>query len=179
MQRTVTTDRNYKRYQLFIATAHSAHVSSPARARRPAPAFPAIPRHGPLRDLPRRPARPRAGAPRRGRRPRPPRPEAVPGGVTIKGGWPEVWRANLRLRGAGRVLARIAAFRALHLAQLDKRARKLPWGDILRPDVPFRVEATCRASRASTTPAPPASRIATAIAETLGAPSPRPPTPTP
>ena len=31
--------------------------------------------------------------------------KAVPGGVTIRGGWPEVWRANLWVRGAGRVLA--------------------------------------------------------------------------
>ena len=28
-------------------------------------------------------------------------PRAVPGGVTVQGGWPEVWRANLALRGAG------------------------------------------------------------------------------
>ena len=61
-----------------------------------------------------------------------------------KGGWPEVWRANLEIRGASRVLARIGAFRAMHLAQLDKRARKFPWGDVLRADVPVRVEATCR-----------------------------------
>ena len=37
-----------------------------------------------------------------------PQPKAVPGGVTFTGGWPEVWRANLHLRGATRVLARIA-----------------------------------------------------------------------
>ena len=86
-----------------------------------------------------------------------PAPRAVPGGVTFTGGWPEVWRANLHLRGASRVLARIGAFRALHLAQLDKRARKFPWADTLRPDVPVRVDVTSRASRASTTPAPPAS----------------------
>jgi putative N6-adenine-specific DNA methylase len=32
-------------------------------------------------------------------------PVPTPGGVTIRGDWPEVWRANLELRGAGRVLA--------------------------------------------------------------------------
>ena len=67
----------------------------------------------------------------------------IPGGVTIRGGWPEVWRANLEIRGASRVLARIGTFRALHLAQLDKRARRLAWGEVLRRDVPFRVEASC------------------------------------
>lgn len=75
-------------------------------------------------------------------------PCAVPGGVTVEGGWPEVWRANLVLRGATRVLARIGEFRAFHLAQLDKRARKFPWGEVLRTDVPVRVEvATNRKSK--------------------------------
>ncbi len=98
-----------------------------------------------------------------------PDPRATPGGVTTLGGWPEVWRANLQLRGASRVLARIGAFRAMHLAQLDKRARKFPWGDTLRPDIPLRVEVTTRASRIYHAGAARA-RIATAIAETLGAP---------
>lgn len=71
----------------------------------------------------------------------------IPGGVTLTGDWGHVWRANLTLRGAVRVLARVASFRAMHLAQLDKRARKLPWADWLRPDRPVRVEATCRKSR--------------------------------
>ncbi len=93
----------------------------------------------------------------------------VPGGVTILGGWPEVWRANLTLRGAGRVLARIGSFRAMHLAQLDKRARKFPWGDVLRPDVPVAVEATCRKSKIYHAGAA-AQRIGRAIAEELGAP---------
>ena len=75
------------------------------------------------------------------------KPICVPGGVTFCGGWPEVWRANLELRGAGRVSARLGSFRAMHLAQLDKRARKFPWGDVLRRDVPVKVEATCRKSR--------------------------------
>ncbi len=68
-------------------------------------------------------------------------------GVHCAGGWNDVWRANLDLRGAIRVLVRMAEFRAMHLAQLDKRARKLPWTDWLRADIPVRVEATCRKSR--------------------------------
>lgn len=65
----------------------------------------------------------------------------------IAGGLPEAARANLVLRRAVRVLWRVEAFRALHLAQLDKRSRKLPWGDWLHPGDPVRVEAVCRASR--------------------------------
>ncbi|MFZ3582743.1 THUMP domain-containing class I SAM-dependent RNA methyltransferase [Loktanella sp. DJP18] len=72
---------------------------------------------------------------------------AVPGGVTFTGGWPEVWRANLELRGAGRVLARFGSFLAFHLAQLDKRSRKFPWTETLRPYVPVRVEVTCHKSK--------------------------------
>ncbi|MGX0875963.1 putative N6-adenine-specific DNA methylase [Roseovarius sp. MBR-154] len=71
----------------------------------------------------------------------------LPGGVSFMGIWPDVWRANLELRGAGRVLARIGSFRAFHLAQLDKRARKFDWAAHLRADVPVRVEVTCRKSK--------------------------------
>ena len=96
------------------------------------------------------------------------RPVVQPGGVTITGGWPDVWRANLWLRGATRVLARIGSFRALHLAQLDKRARRFPWASVLRPDVPVRVEATCKGSRIYHAGAA-TQRIERAIAEELGA----------
>ncbi|WP_207478920.1 THUMP domain-containing class I SAM-dependent RNA methyltransferase [Arenibaculum pallidiluteum] len=96
-------------------------------------------------------------------------PRAVKGGVTIQGGWQEVWRANLELRGASRVLARIGAFRAFHLAQLDKRARRIPWREILRPDVPVRVDAACKGSRIYHAGAA-AQRIARAIGEELGSP---------
>jgi putative N6-adenine-specific DNA methylase len=94
--------------------------------------------------------------------------KSVPGGVTLKGGWSDVWRANLEIRGASRVIARIGAFRALHLAQLDKRARSFPWSDVLRRDAPFRVEASCKSSRIYHSGAA-AQRIERAIAEELGA----------
>jgi putative N6-adenine-specific DNA methylase len=92
-----------------------------------------------------------------------------PGGVTVAGGWAEVWRANLELRGPSRVLVRVGSFRAMHLAQLDKRARKFAWGEVLRPDVPVRVEATCHASRIYHAGAA-AERVGKAIAEEFGAP---------
>lgn len=92
----------------------------------------------------------------------------VPGGVITRGGWLEVWRANLELRGCGHVLARIGSFRAMHLAQLDKRARRFPWGSFLRKDIPVRVEASCARSRIYHSDAA-AQRIARAIHEELGA----------
>jgi len=72
----------------------------------------------------------------------------TPGGIAIIGTWEDVWRANLVMRGATRILARLGSFMAFHLAQLDKRARKFPWGEVLRPDVPVRVEvSTSRKSK--------------------------------
>ena len=94
--------------------------------------------------------------------------EVQPGGVTFTGGWPEVWRANLEIRGATRVLVRIGAFRAMHPAQLDKRARRFPWADFLRAEVPVRVEATSRKSRIYHAGAI-TQRIETALRESLGA----------
>lgn len=66
------------------------------------------------------------------------------------------------------MLVRLGAFRAFHLAQLDKRARKFPWSDTLRPDVCLRVEATCRKSKIYHAGAA-AQRIEQALSETLGA----------
>lgn len=97
-------------------------------------------------------------------------PKVKPGGVTIQGDWPEVWRANIVLRGASRVLVRLWEFRAFHLAQLDKRASKLPWANVLRPDVPVRVEvATDKRSKIYHGRAA-QQRIEGAIAATVGAP---------
>lgn len=93
----------------------------------------------------------------------------VPGGVEMRGGRDTVMRANLWLRGAVRVLMRVGDFRAFHLAQLDKRARKFPWGEMLRRDVPVRVESVCRKSKIYHAGAA-TQRIETAIAESLGAP---------
>jgi putative N6-adenine-specific DNA methylase len=95
--------------------------------------------------------------------------KAVPGGVVFQGGWDDVARANLKLRGAGRVLARFASFRAFHLAQLDKRARKVDWAALLRPEVPVRVEATCRKSKIYHDRAA-RQRVERAISDTVGAP---------
>lgn len=91
------------------------------------------------------------------------------GGVTLSGTWPDVWRANLVLRGPTRILARMATFRAMHLAQLDKRAHKVEWASFLRPDIPVHVEASCKRSRIYHAGAA-AQRVAKAISETIGAP---------
>ncbi|WP_370228493.1 class I SAM-dependent RNA methyltransferase [Cognatishimia sp.] len=93
----------------------------------------------------------------------------VAGGVEFQGGWQDVWRANIVLRGATRILVRLGSFRAFHLAQLDKRARKFEWGHFLRPDVPVKAEVTSRRSKIYHAGAA-KQRIERAISETLGAP---------
>lgn len=94
--------------------------------------------------------------------------ELAEGGIAFRGGWPDVWRANLELRGATRVLVRIGSFRVLHLAQLDKRARKFPWTDFLHQGTALKVEVTCRKSKVYHAGAA-SQRIERALVEELGA----------
>lgn len=95
--------------------------------------------------------------------------KATPGGVTFRGNWMDVWRANLQLRGAVRVLARIGGFRTTHLAHLDKTARAFDWGNVLFKDVPVKVEASCTRSKIYHEGAV-VQRVADAIEQELGAP---------
>ncbi len=90
----------------------------------------------------------------------------MPGGVAMDGGAAEALEANLRLRIATRILWRLAAFRALHLAQLDKRARKLDWAAILPTGARVSVDAACRKSRIYHDRAA-AQRVARAIADAV------------
>jgi len=73
--------------------------------------------------------------------------QTIPGGVTLRGEWPEVWRANLQLRGATRVLARLGTFRAIHLSQLDKQAKEFEWREVLPYGASVAVETTCHKSK--------------------------------
>ena len=97
-----------------------------------------------------------------------PDPEAVPGGVQTLGTWADVARANILLRGAGRVLVRLGAFHAVHLAQLDKRARRLDWAAVLPRGQAVRVAATCETSRIYHAGAA-AERVGRALSEATGA----------
>lgn len=95
--------------------------------------------------------------------------KSVPGGVTVQGTWSEVWRANLCLRGAARVLARVGEFRAFHLAQLDKRSRKFPWGEVLRREVPVKVEVSTNKKSKIYHAGAAAQRVEKALVESFGA----------
>ncbi|MEM8591207.1 MAG: class I SAM-dependent RNA methyltransferase [Pseudomonadota bacterium] len=71
----------------------------------------------------------------------------VRGGVEVEGSWEEVWRANLWLRGASRVLVRLGSFRASNLGELERRARDFAWSRHLTAREPVRLDITCRKSR--------------------------------
>ncbi|NVK17910.1 MAG: class I SAM-dependent RNA methyltransferase [Methylocystaceae bacterium] len=96
------------------------------------------------------------------------KPTCSQGGVTIRGGWSVAWRANLELRGASKVLVRIATFKVQHLSQLDRRAHDVDWQALLQPEGTVRVEASCKKSKIYHQKAA-AERIAKAISDTTGA----------
>ena len=86
-----------------------------------------------------------------------------PGGVSFRGGIDAVWRANLWLRTASRVIARLGTFRARALGELERRARTLPWEPYIPAGSVVRVRATAHKSRLYHTGAI-AERVAGAIA---------------
>jgi len=71
----------------------------------------------------------------------------VPGGVLFHGGLEDVYRANLRLRTASRVLMGFGRFRADAFHELERLAAKLPWGRHLQPGAPVSFQVRSRRSR--------------------------------
>jgi putative N6-adenine-specific DNA methylase len=91
-------------------------------------------------------------------------PDAIAaGGVSFRGGDDAMWRANLWLRAASRVVARVGSFRARALGELERRARALPWDRFLTPSCSVKIRVTTHKSRLYHTTAI-ADRIASAIA---------------
>jgi putative N6-adenine-specific DNA methylase len=58
-----------------------------------------------------------------------------------------LWRANLWLRTASRVLVRLAAFEARTFFELERHARRVPWETIVAGGGVVRLRVTCRKSR--------------------------------
>jgi len=95
-----------------------------------------------------------------------------PGGVTFKGDLSALYRANLHLRTASRVLARLGNFfYATTFPELQKRASRLPWERFLKPGQPVDLRVTCHKSRLYHSDAV-ARTVAAGIAERMGQPSP-------
>src|SRR5437870_3311472 len=69
------------------------------------------------------------------------------GGVAFGGGLDRIYNANLWLRTASRVVARLGRFHASTFYELERRSKKLPWVDFLPEAGPIEVRVTCRKSK--------------------------------
>jgi len=95
-----------------------------------------------------------------------------PGGITFKGSAVDLYRANLHLRTASRILARLGNFfYASSFPELEERAARLPWERFLSPGRPVSLRVTCHRSRLYHSDAV-ARTVVTAIAARLGKASP-------
>ncbi|BCA80569.1 class I SAM-dependent RNA methyltransferase [Desulfuromonas sp. AOP6] len=72
---------------------------------------------------------------------------AVPGGVEFTGTLADIYRANLWLRTASRVVIRLGAFRSRDFPDLYKKALRLPWGRFIRAETSVRVKTASHRSR--------------------------------
>jgi putative N6-adenine-specific DNA methylase len=71
----------------------------------------------------------------------------VKGGVAFSGRLADLYRANLHLRTAGRVLLRLADFKATGFGRLERQVRELAWSLYLPPGAIPRIHVTTRHSR--------------------------------
>jgi putative N6-adenine-specific DNA methylase len=69
------------------------------------------------------------------------------GGVEFETSLTDLYRANLYLRTANRIIARVGEFNAPGFDELKKHTARLPWEQYLRPGMAVAVRVTCRKSR--------------------------------
>jgi putative N6-adenine-specific DNA methylase len=101
-----------------------------------------------------------------------PVPPRAAGGVAFEGDRHALYRANLHLRTATRVLTRLGEFYAAAFSELRKKAARLPWESYLSPGRPVAIRVTCHKSKLYHSDAV-AERVAGAIEDRLGQPSAR------
>ena len=69
------------------------------------------------------------------------------GGVGFGGDLERLYETNLWLRTASRILVRLGNFHASTFYELERRARKLPWGEFVSGGGAVRLRVTCRKSK--------------------------------
>jgi putative N6-adenine-specific DNA methylase len=89
------------------------------------------------------------------------------GGVAFTGGREAIYRANLHLRTASRVIARVGEFGVRGFPELVRQTKRQPWEHYLDPRRPVHLRVTCRKSRLYHSGAV-AERVAEGIAKRLG-----------
>jgi putative N6-adenine-specific DNA methylase len=94
--------------------------------------------------------------------------EVVEGGVVFSGDLSLLYKANLWLRTASRVVARVAEFHADSFHELERRAKRIRWDEYLSRGSRVRFRVTCRKSRLYHSDAV-AERFAEAIVQQVGA----------
>ncbi len=72
---------------------------------------------------------------------------AIPGGVEFAGDVDVLYRANLWLRTATRILVRVGTFEAREFAKMRRRAATLPWERFVDPSRPLTIAASQSGSR--------------------------------
>lgn len=93
--------------------------------------------------------------------------EVEVGGVEFSGDRTAIYRANLHLRTASRVLLRLGDFYAASFPELRKKAGRLAWENYLHPGQPVAVRASCHKSRLYHSDGV-AERVLAAIGDRLG-----------
>lgn len=89
------------------------------------------------------------------------------GGIEIEGRLEDLYRLNLYLRTATRVLVRLGEFYAAAFSELRKKASRLPWENYLAPGAPVALRVTSHKSRLYHSSGV-AERVAGAIRDRLG-----------
>ncbi|MCU0579193.1 MAG: class I SAM-dependent RNA methyltransferase [Desulfobacterota bacterium] len=93
------------------------------------------------------------------------------GGVGFRGTLADLYRANLQLRTANRVLVRFGSFKAASFPELRHEAARLPWERFLPPGRPVGLRVACHKSRLYHQGAV-AERVVAALGDRLGTPPP-------
>lgn len=89
------------------------------------------------------------------------------GGVAFEGDLADLFRANLYLRTASRILLRAGDFRAIGFTELRKKAARVPWEQYLQKGQAINLRVSCHKSRLYHSAAV-AERLAGAIGDRLG-----------
>lgn len=97
--------------------------------------------------------------------------EMIKGGVPFDGSLADLYRANLHLRTASRILLRVADFRAIGFSELRKKAGRVAWEQYLKPEQAVNLRVSCHKSRLYHSSAV-AERVVGSIGDRLGFPPP-------
>ncbi len=74
-------------------------------------------------------------------------PRMLPGGAEFSGPLSLLYRTNLWLRTASRILVRVAEFKALGFKEVVEKVARRPWELYIDPVKPLQLRCTCRKSR--------------------------------